>query len=100
MGFGGELIYKYNSASEKAASLLHSLIKNHGFHNGNKRTALVASVRFLDINKYNINCEEQEYFKLVVDIARGFYPEEVADSDGGSCVYISLVWWKNQKTGE
>ena len=36
-------IDKYPTIEQKAAALLHSLIKNHAFHNGNKRTALVAA---------------------------------------------------------
>ncbi|WP_074011183.1 Fic family protein [Numidum massiliense] len=32
---------------EKAAALMRSLIKNHPFHNGNKRTEVVISVKHI-----------------------------------------------------
>jgi death-on-curing protein len=38
---------KYLTVEQKAAALLHSLVKNHPFHNGNKRTALRTVVTFL-----------------------------------------------------
>jgi death on curing protein len=33
----------YEDIFEKAAALFHSLVNNHGFHNGNKRVGLVAA---------------------------------------------------------
>src|SRR5689334_11837824 len=33
----------YPTIFDKSAALFHSLINNHAFHNGNKRTALVAA---------------------------------------------------------
>ena len=38
---------KYPSIEMAAAALLHSIIHNHAFHNGNKRTALVSMLAFL-----------------------------------------------------
>lgn len=40
--------FKYNTIDEKASALLHSLIKSHPFHNGNKRTALISCLIFYD----------------------------------------------------
>lgn len=45
--FGVDL---YPSVTEKAAALFHSLISNHPFHNGNKRTAVVSLDQFLLAN--------------------------------------------------
>lgn len=42
----------YPTIFEKAASLIHSLIQNHPFEDGNKRTALASMVRFLHLNGY------------------------------------------------
>ena len=39
---------KYTTVETAAASLLHSVVHNHPFHNGNKRTALVSTMVFLD----------------------------------------------------
>lgn len=48
--FGGNELYPTDF--EKAAALVHSLIQNHPFNDGNKRTALLAMVRFLHLNGY------------------------------------------------
>lgn len=42
----------YPTLIEKAAALFHSLISNHPFHNGNKRTAVLAFDIFLVANGY------------------------------------------------
>src|SRR3990172_10842143 len=43
--FSGEDLYK--TIFDKAAALMHSLILNHPFVDGNKRTAVVAAIIFL-----------------------------------------------------
>jgi death-on-curing family protein len=43
---------KYPTVPMAAAALLHAIISNHAFHNGNKRTALVATLVFLDMNGF------------------------------------------------
>jgi len=40
----------FRSLPEKAAALFHSLIANHPFENGNKRTAVIALELFLSAN--------------------------------------------------
>ena len=60
---------KYPTIPAKAASLLHSLILNHPFHNGNKRTALVTLLMFLDLNEKVLEATEDELFDLVLRIA-------------------------------
>ena len=47
--FGGDDLYE--TIFDKAAALIHSLILNHPFVDGNKRTAFVSLARFLYINK-------------------------------------------------
>ncbi|WP_454727941.1 MULTISPECIES: type II toxin-antitoxin system death-on-curing family toxin [Cupriavidus] len=58
-------IEKYRSIEAKAAALFHSLVQNHPFHNGNKRTALVSTVRFLDLNRRRVYGTDDELFDLV-----------------------------------
>src|SRR5436190_18138540 len=57
---------KYGSVEEKAAALLHSLVKNHAFHNGNKRTALVTMITFLWRNERRVNADvtDNEIFDM------------------------------------
>src|SRR3989338_2780411 len=50
--FGGEDLYP--NIFEKAAALLHSLILNHPFLDGNKRTAYASCARLLIINSYQL----------------------------------------------
>jgi death-on-curing protein len=45
--FGVEV---YTDVWDKAAAFMHSLIANHPFADGNKRTGLVAALAFLDRN--------------------------------------------------
>ena len=65
---------KYKTIDEKGAALLHSLVKNHAFHNGNKRTALVSTVWFLDQNNRRLEATDDELFELVTSIADGHVP--------------------------
>lgn len=50
--FGGRDLYR--TIFEKAAALLQSLLKNHPFVDGNKRTALSSAGIFLKINGYKL----------------------------------------------
>ena len=61
---------KYPTVEMAAAALLHSLIHNHPFHNGNKRTAVVGMLAFLDLNRLLLTCDEDELFKILLRIAQ------------------------------
>lgn len=61
---------KYPTVETAAAALLHALVHNHPFHNGNKRTALVAMLAFLDQNSLVLTCDEDGLFKLVLQLAQ------------------------------
>ena len=39
----------------KAAALIRSLIENHPFYNGNKRTAVISAIIFLEENGYELS---------------------------------------------
>jgi prophage maintenance system killer protein len=43
-----------------AAAMFHSLVLDHAFHNGNKRTALVALLVMLDQNEYALKKVDQD----------------------------------------
>jgi len=57
--FGGEDLYP--AVLDKAAALFHSLIFNHAFMDGNKRTSITATARFLYINGYELTVEKEEF---------------------------------------
>ena len=67
-GFGD--ILKYPTAESAAAALLCALIHDHPFHNGNKRTALVAMLVFLDENGLVLTCNQDEVFRFVLLVAK------------------------------
>lgn len=62
---------------EKAAALLHSIAINHGFKDGNKRTAMAAAVIFLNLNKKEVSFTDQEYENFMLYVVNNKPP--VAD---------------------
>lgn len=67
--FGGK--YLYNSIFDKAAALLQSLLKNHPFVDGNKRTALTSAAVFLKKNSYNLTNEHKEEVRFAIRVDNG-----------------------------
>jgi death-on-curing protein len=61
----------YPTIHDKAAALTHSLIKNHPFVDGNKRTALLADIAFYGLNGYVFRAPEPDIIHFIVDIASG-----------------------------
>jgi len=60
----------YPDLWSKAAILFFLLIKNHCFIDGNKRVALYALLRFLEINGYAIfGVTNDELYKFTIDTA-------------------------------
>ena len=65
--FGGKDLYP--TLILKAAALIHSLLLNHVFVDGNKRTATIAMIEFLMLNskKFKVTNEEIVDFALWVE---------------------------------
>lgn len=63
-------IDKYPTVEMCGAALLHSLVLNHPFHNGNKRTALVSLLVYLDVNGFVLTCNDDQLFKFVIKLAQ------------------------------
>ncbi|MEN9603966.1 MAG: hypothetical protein RLZZ06_672 [Actinomycetota bacterium] len=59
----------YPTLHLKAASMMHSIIKNHPMIDGNKRTSWLLMVSFLWINGYQHNMTTDEGFNLTLGIA-------------------------------
>ncbi|QNK57412.1 type II toxin-antitoxin system death-on-curing family toxin [Paenibacillus sp. PAMC21692] len=66
----------YPHLFDKAATLLESLVKNHCFHNGNKRTAYLVTKSFLLINGKHLRMERVYAVEFIVDIAKGIHSLE------------------------
>ncbi len=58
----------YPSIFDKAAALIHSLILNHPFDDGNKRTAITSCAAFLSFNKVRLNLPKKESIQFTLDI--------------------------------
>lgn len=58
----------YPSLFDKVAALCHSLVKNHAFIDGNKRTALLSSMTMLELNGYKFECPQKELVEFGVAI--------------------------------
>lgn len=58
----------HDSLFDKAAALLQSLLKNHPFVDGNKRTALTSAGIFLNINGYKLNNTHKEEVEFAVKV--------------------------------
>ncbi len=69
MTFGGEELYP--SLLEKAAALGFSMIMNHPFVDGNKRTGHAATETFLFLNGMEISASVDEQERVVLEIASG-----------------------------
>jgi death-on-curing protein len=61
----------YPSPIEKAASLLESILLNHPFVDGNKRTGYTAMRLLLIQNGYDITASQNEKYKFIIGIASG-----------------------------
>jgi len=61
----------YESIEMKAAALMTSTARNHALLDGNKRTAWVLTVAFLNINGWDLDMTQDEKFDLVLAVAPG-----------------------------
>src|SRR5579864_5512617 len=59
----------YPTIPAKAACLFYGLIENHCFHNGNKRTAVLAIDQFLTANRHLLLLDDEEIRILAEETA-------------------------------
>lgn len=69
MTFGGDDLYP--DVGAKAAALLHSLLQNHRFVDGNKRVGAHAMVLFLLANGHEPEFSPTELTEMTLGVARG-----------------------------
>lgn len=58
----------YPTLYDKAAALMESMCLNHAFIQGNKRTAVVAVIHFLNWNGYDLQAEQIELVDVTLDV--------------------------------
>jgi len=61
----------YPDVVSKAAALLPSLVLNHPFLDGNKRTAVLATLVFADLNGYQLCWDQNEALDFMLRLADG-----------------------------
>ena len=65
--FGGKDLY--DGIFKKAAVLLEAIVNYHVFVDGNKRTALISTARFLHLNGHSLTATNKDVEKIVLAIA-------------------------------
>lgn len=79
---------KYPTVEMCASALLHSLVLDHPFYNGNKRTALVCMLVLLDENELILTCEDDDLFRLVLKVAQ----HKIIDNQQGNLSDREVLW--------
>ena len=69
MTFGGEDLY--SDLASKAGALMHSLVMNHPYVDGNKRVGAHAAVMFLLMNGHRLDVMPKELEETTLTVARG-----------------------------
>ena len=83
---------KYPSAEMAAAALFHSVVLDHAFFNGNKRTAIVSLLAFLDENGLVMTCSEDDILKLTLKVAQHALLPDHADDLADREVQEIAIW--------
>jgi death-on-curing protein len=66
--------HRYGARSdlpELAAAYAYGLVRNHGFVDGNKRTAFQTMYLFLGLNGLRLDAPEPEVVRVMVEVAAG-----------------------------
>ena len=67
--FDGQQLYP--TAIDKAAAILESIVKNHPFIDGNKRTGYVLARLILMNEHLDIKADKEQKYQFVIDISTG-----------------------------
>ena len=68
--------YGEPDAAALAAAYAFGIFNNHGFLDGNKRTAYVVAETFLDLNGYAMTASDEQVVLTVLAVASGVMQEE------------------------
>jgi death on curing protein len=71
---------KYKTFAHMAASLFYGIALNHAFHNGNKRTAVVALICLADRNDLSVTASEKELYDFVLSVVNHEFRPSLASS--------------------
>jgi len=81
-----ENVELYPSAYAKAAAILHSIVKNHPFVDGNKRTGFLAAFALLYRAGIELTASEENAYDFVINVA------------SSSVSFAEIVVWFSENT--
>lgn len=97
-GFQGTL--KFRTPIANAATLGYGICQNHPFHNGNKRTSLVAMMCHLDKNglTFDESISQDALYDFMLNVARHVYsrPERNGEPDADHEVAAMAAWMERR----
>jgi len=98
VGFGAQL--KHPDALSNAATLCYGVCCNHAFHNGNKRTALVALLCHLDRNGLTLqeNITQDELYSFMLKIAAHRFAPKKPRYDSSDIEIEEIKRWLHRNT--
>ena len=98
VGIGGES--KYPNPLGNAATLCYGICCNHAFHNGNKRTALVALLCHLDQNGLTIKEQvtQGELYSFMIKIASHRFAPKRRQHDSSDIEVQEIARWLHRNT--
>jgi death-on-curing protein len=95
VSFGGK--DKWTTSFEKCATLLYGLVKDHPFHDANKRTGLLTMLFFLNkMGRYPV-VKQKELENFVVDIAEDRLKKVIVFNvidRSASCYYALIITFR------
>src|SRR5258708_7759817 len=84
---------KYPNVVSAGGALVHALISNHPFHNGNKRTALISLAVYLQRNRYYCDFDDDAVYKFIVAISdHSIAPHEGRRPDADQETLAAYRW--------
>ncbi len=64
-------VFLHETVLEMAAAYLYAICRNHPFIDGNKRTAVAASLTFLELHSIELEADEDAFYDLVIGVSEG-----------------------------
>jgi death on curing protein len=71
--------YEQADLALQTAVLAHGIAETQPFVDGNKRTALVAMLTFLEINGHRVHATDRELVDWIIGFSHGVTPPDTAD---------------------
>lgn len=91
--------YKYDTLHDVGATLFYGVAMSHAFENGNKRTALVSLLVFLDKNKaLLVNASEDDLYELARQVAAHEIPIQPGMARNSDTEVQAVAIWLREKT--